>query len=90
MAVGWGTPRDGDAEPVAPTTPYIFAGYGVDPASPGTVATAWRELAPVPYAPPDELQPGVIEPAAVLRPTGKTMYTVQSYEEWTSDEEAQD
>ena len=84
MAVCLRTPRDGDAEPVALTTPYIFAGYGVDPASPGTVATAWRELAPVPYAPPDELQPGVIEPTAVLKLTGRTLYEVEHDQTWSN------
>lgn len=84
MAVGWGTFRDDDAESAAPSTQYIFAAVGVDPANPDTVAVAYREVEPVPYARPDELQPGIIEPTALLRPTGRTLYEVEHDQTWSN------
>jgi hypothetical protein len=75
MSVAWSTPRDGEPEP---EHIYIVVGIGFGGAERGTVATAYRELAPVPYALPDELQPDVIEPTALLKPIGRTRYEVES------------
>lgn len=77
MAIGWGKFPEDD-EPIAPNTQYIFAYVGVDPANPDTVAYAYREVKPVRYPEPDELQDGVIEPTAVLKETGRIYYDVQS------------
>jgi hypothetical protein len=66
MAVSWF--RRNDEEPDHPDHPYIVAAVGVDPEDPSAVAYAYRELQPVPYAAPDELQDDVIEPTAVYKP----------------------
>ncbi len=66
MSVGWSRRRRD--EPDHPEHPFILAVVGIDPANPDAVAVARVALQPVPYAPPDDEQDGVIEPTAVFKP----------------------
>lgn len=68
MAVGWSKRRESDGEPATPSTPYIIADVGFDPANPDAIVFAWKALEPVPYAAPDELQDDVIDPTAIFKP----------------------
>jgi hypothetical protein len=70
MAVSWSSNDDGraDDERDLPDHPYMIAAIAVDPASPTGYAIARVPLEPVPYARPDELQNGVIDPTRVFRP----------------------
>ena len=78
MAVGWSSPPDPAPEPATPTTSYILVGVGVDPAGPGSLAVAWAELEPVPYAEPEDLHDDAIPPTAVYRKTGVIYYDVHT------------
>ena len=64
-----------DDEPTAPSTQYILVGVGVDPSGPDTVALAYAEVEPTPYAVPDKEQPGVIEPTGGARTRRRESFT---------------
>lgn len=56
-----------DAEPTTPTTTRKVTAMRFYPSEPGTLFVTLATHKPVPYAEPDELQDGVIEPTAVFK-----------------------
>ena len=67
MAVSWSQSPYADDEPTAPSTQYILVAVGVDPSGPDTVALAYAEVEPTPYAVPDKEQPALSRPTARTR-----------------------
>jgi hypothetical protein len=63
MPVGWS--RRKRDEPDHPDQPVIVTVVTLDPGSPSGLVVVHRELQPVPYSVPEELQDDVIEPTAV-------------------------
>lgn len=57
-----------DAEPTAPTTLRKVTGIRIEPDGTARVILAPIPTEPVPYAEPDELQDGIVEPTAVFKP----------------------